>query len=297
MKRCALYIALILINGLLYAQTREKLDKGWLVACGDDQVIVIDPERGNDSSTIVWKWKVEESVAELPAMYRRLLVPLDECKPIRDNTQLLLTSSGGATCVLDIATKKIIFYAQTPMAHSAELLPFNLLAVANSTHPKGNSVELYDLSKSEKRVDSDSLYSGHGVVWHAGLERLFVLGYQDLRTYRLSISSADTVLVQEDVVTIPDEGGHDLSRVNSKQLLVTTHHGVFLYNIHQRAFLPFKPLHGMQHIKSVHYDPSSARIVFTKAEESWWTHTIYQRTPNHSIHIPSIKLYKVRPVL
>ncbi|WP_317124664.1 DUF6528 family protein [Albibacterium indicum] len=88
-------------------------------------------------SEIVWTWSTTEA-SDIPSEYQRLLVPLDECKPIFDNKKLLLTSSGGATIVLDIASRKVEFYAKTPMAHSADLLPNNRIAVANSTHKHPN---------------------------------------------------------------------------------------------------------------------------------------------------------------
>ncbi len=76
----------------------------------------------------------------MPDVYQKLLGILDECKPVDHNTKLLLTASSGATCLLDIKDKKVVFYAKTPMAHSAELLPRGYIVVVNSTNPKGNSL-------------------------------------------------------------------------------------------------------------------------------------------------------------
>lgn len=68
----------------------------------------------------------------LPPQYQKLLVPLDECKPVRTNTQLLLTSSGGGAILLDRKTRRPLFHAQVPMAHSAEMLAGERIVVALS---------------------------------------------------------------------------------------------------------------------------------------------------------------------
>ena len=113
-----------------------------IFVCGDDKVQMIDLSKSNgEQVTIMWQWAAKEAT-DIPAAYQKMLATLDECKPFENNTKLMLTSSGGATVVLDIKTKKVLFYAKTPMAHSAEILPNNRIVVANSTHSKGNSIEL-----------------------------------------------------------------------------------------------------------------------------------------------------------
>src|SRR5699024_4555005 len=82
------------------SQTSEILHAGYLVACGDDKVVILDPSSRTDSSAIIWKWSVKEATGQIPEEYHELLVPLDECKPIDNNSRLLLTSSGGATSIL-----------------------------------------------------------------------------------------------------------------------------------------------------------------------------------------------------
>ena len=58
----------------------------------------------------------------------------------------------------DRETKKSLFYAHVPNAHSAEYLPKDRIAVALSTHSAGNSLELYELNKPEKVIFRDSLF-------------------------------------------------------------------------------------------------------------------------------------------
>lgn len=35
-------------------------------------------------------------------------------------------------------------------------------------------------------------------------------------------------------------------------------------------------------------------LIYTIAEKSWWTNNIYSVNPDKRIHIPGIRLYKVR---
>lgn len=266
-----------------------------LVACGGDKVVMIDSRRSApDKAHITWSWKVGDA-RDLPEEYRKIMVPLDECKPVKGGKQLLITSSGGGVALLDVASKKVLFYAHSPMAHSAEMLPGGKIAVALSTQAMGNSIELYDSKKSAQRLLRDSLYSGHGVIWNEKQQRLFALGFSELRSYRLvDWNSSEPLLVLEKSWKLPDEGGHDLSAVDDNTMIVSTHHNVFNFDIKKQQFTVFEPLAGKRDIKSANYNKVSQRLVYTQAEQSWWTFNIYSVNPGQTIRIPDIKLYKVR---
>lgn len=297
MKKLNLLVVFILVLFAtpVHAQRIDAVPKGFWVACGGNEVMLIDPNATESKSPVVWNWKVSEAEEQLPLPYQKLLVPLDECKLIDNNTKLLLTSSGGATCLLDIKTKKVEFYAQTPMAHSAEILSNDLIAVANSTHPQGNSLEIYHRSTPETVLAKDSLYSGHGVSWDSERQVLYALGYDDLRTYTVEFDKNEEVMLNLlKTVKLPDLGGHDLSLVDKDRLLVSTHHSVFTYDVVAETFKEFEPLKGIENVKSANFDPITNTLVYTKAEESWWTFNIYSEHPARKIHIPTTKLYKVR---
>lgn len=295
MKKNLLLLLFLLCLSHVHGQVLPVVPSGALIVCGEDKVLIIDPNKGNDTTAIIWSWSVSEITGDLPQRYQKLLVPFDECKPIDNNTKILLTSSGGATCILDVATRKVEFYAHTPMAHSADLLPGGFVAVANSTHPRGNSLEIYHRSKSEERILKDTLYSGHGVVWHHQKERLFVLGFDDVRCYKIKQGNDSIDLELDYTDTLPDDGGHDLSQVDDHRLLITTHHHVFVYDIDKREFTAFDKL-DVPHVKSVNYSSHNDYLVYTKAEESWWTYNIYLNNPDRVINLPFLKLYKVRVV-
>ena len=287
-----LYVILVLfLSGCSKTNFGEEI-----IACGDDKLLIISPEQSQgEEAKVVWQWKVSDVAGQIPEKYQKLMIPLDDCKPIDHNKKILLTSSGGGAVLLDRTTKKCLFYADVPMAHSIELLPNNRIVVALSTHPKGNSIELFDINKSEQVLYRDSLYSGHGVVWMPKQHLLYALGYDVLRAYSLQDwDSEKPFLKLENQWSLPSEGGHDLVPISNKELIVTNHAGIFCFNTETSEFTPFKLLEGVDNIKSVNYDPDSKRLIYTKAEISWWTHHIYLENPKQTFTIDSIKLYKVR---
>ncbi len=268
-----------------------------IALCGGEEVLIVDMERseGRHIETL-WRWRITDPTEGLPSEYSKYLKPLDECKFVDGWRKLLLTSSHSGTVLLDIRSKKALFYARTPMAHSADLLPNGRVAVANSTNKYGNSLEIYDISKPEVVLFKDSLYSGHGVVWHAERESLYALGYDCLREYKLKDWTSDKPsLEMVKSWEIPLHSGHDLVKIDKEKLLVSGHKGVVWFDTQSEEFSPFEPLKDTHNVKSVNYNPHSGKLIYTKAEESWWTHNVYQENPNRVITIDSMKIYKVRP--
>lgn len=113
---------------------------GYVAVCGGNEVKIIDMDN-SDGRDIreVWSWKTDDPESGLPGKYAGYLTPLDECKFVDGNTKLLLTSSKCAVVLLDIKSRKALFHAKVPMAHSAEMLPGGRVAVALSIHKKGNA--------------------------------------------------------------------------------------------------------------------------------------------------------------
>lgn len=268
-----------------------------VAVCGGQEVKIIDMSQSDGENLHeVWSWRIDEPTEGLPAEYAEYLNPLDECKFVDGNSKLLLTSSTSAVVLIDLKTKKNLFYARVPMAHSADLLPRDRVAVALSTHSKGNSLEIYDISQPEKVLWRDSLYSGHGAVWHAERESLYALGYDVLREYKLKDWESDTPSLEMVASwSIPVKSGHDLVKVDAERMLVSGHEGVYWFDVNSGEYTPFEPLKSTVNVKSVNYNAKSGKLVYTKAEESWWTHHIYQENPTKVITIEDMNIYKVRP--
>lgn len=291
MKNLRWMILLVII--ILSAGCNPGFDE--IIACGDDQVVVIDKAGSNgENVALKWQWKVEDAT-DLPEKYMKILKPTDDCKPVDGTGKILVTSSGGGVVLIDRVTKKSLFWSHSPMAHSAEILPGNRIVVALSTHADGNSIELYDIDKPEVVVYKDSLYSGHGVVWIKKLESLFAIGYDELRRYTLKNWDTDKPeLKLAEKWTLPATGGHDLISSSDSRLILSTSRNVWTFDIPQGKFSPFGPLADTVNVKSVNFDESTGELVYTKGEISWWTHNIYCRNPDKTIIIPGINLYKVR---
>ena len=275
----------------------KAYNENHLAVCGGKEVKIIDMQSSQgDNVAEVWSWSVEDQTQGLPAEYAEYLTPLDECKFVDGNKKLLLTSSSSAVVLLDIKSKACEFYARTPMAHSADLLPNNRIAVALSTNKKGNSLEIYDISQPEKVLWRDSLYSGHGAVWHTERESLYALGYDVLREYKLKDWQSDTPSLELAASwPLPIKSGHDLVKIDAEHMLVSGHEGVRWFNVESGEFSPFEPLKDTHNVKSVNYSRKLNRLIYTKGEVSWWTHNIYQQNPDKTITIDSLNIYKVRP--
>ena len=295
MKHLNRIFALLLVA--IAATGCKAYNENHLAVCGGKEVKIIDMQSSlGDNVTEVWSWSVEDKTEGLPAEYAEYLTPLDECKFVDGNKKLLLTSSSSAVVLLDIKSKACEFYARTPMAHSADLLPNNRIAVALSTNKKGNSLEIYDISQPEKVLWRDSLYSGHGAVWHAERESLYALGYDVLREYKLKDWQSDTPSLELAASwPLPIKSGHDLVKIDAEYMLVSGHEGVRWFNVESGEFSPFEPLKDTHNVKSVNYSRKLNRLIYTKGEVSWWTHNIYQQNPDKTITIDSLNIYKVRP--
>lgn len=272
-----------------------------IYACGDGQVRAYEIDDGEAKET--WRWSVAEA-EDLPDLYReRLFRAIDECKSVDDGKSVLITASSGGVVLLDRETKAVRFRANSPMAHSAELLPGNRLAVALSTHKNGNRLEVYDLSKDEEPLFHLELYSGHGVVWDAQRERLFALSFGMVQAFSLTDwDSPNPSLTETKRWELPgDHGGHDLSLDPvTRKYLVTTTDAAWWFDPEAEneaeAFQPYPPLNPAPHVKSL--ELTARRAAWVQAEESWWAFgfTVADRDGENPrrIDVPELHLYKVR---
>lgn len=285
----------LLCVAMMCGFTPKKANR--IVACGDDKVLIINVDQSNGENVkIDWQWTMDDTKALLPAKYANKIRSTDDCKSVDGGKKILFSSSSGAVVLVDVETKKPLFWAEAANAHSIELLPGNRVVAALSTSEKGNAIELYDVSAPEKVIFRDSLYSAHGTVWNGKQKRLYTLGYDVLREYSLADWKTDKPSLKlERSWKIPGIGGHDLTPINDNEMIITEHGSVWVFNIAKQEFTHFKPLEGRENIKSVNFNSKDNSLIYTAAEISWWTHNIYFENPNKTITIKDINLYKVRP--
>ena len=278
------------------SQLFSKQQKNWVV-CGSDKIRIIDPEKSDSShAEIVWEWNSDNTKSELPAAYHSRFDHMDECKPVLNNTKILVSSSTHGAMVLNISTHRCEFYCYAPMAHSGELLPNDRIVVAESTHNSGNALVVFDItSRTGSPVARDSLYSAHGVLWHNETERLYAVGGKIFRIYKLTDwNTAKPSLTLEKELTLPISGAHDLTRIDDHRMIISCTNGVYYYDTNTQTFARFQPLIDYTNLKSVNFNHQTGQIVYTLPEESWWTYHLSSLNPTFGIGMSDINVYKVR---
>ena len=287
---CALLFLFHLMGVPVQGQTR-LYDSRSLLVCGDTKVHLVDTALSQpEKPHIVWTWDAR-SVQDLPEEYRtRKFNSVDDVKAVRDGTQLLISSSSGAVAVWDVEKNLTLFHATVLNSHSIEVLPGNLLVAAASVHAEGNKLMLFDLAQGNTPIFTDELSSAHGVVWHAGRDSLFALGFDVLREYKLEGKTLKKIQEWK----IPGEGGHELSLTpDAKSLFVTEHTGAWRFDIASAQFSKIEGFPDAQNIKSMNL-AKNGQFLYTVPEQSWWTRHVSLFNPPLSLAFPGMKVYKAR---
>lgn len=277
-----------------------------IIFCGSNMVYMVDPtltSGGTYQGGVIWQWDAT-TAADVVGLAAKRMNHLDDCKPVDNGKKLLVTSSYNWTVLLDVATQKPVFYsAQTPGAHSAEMLPGNKVAVACSDN--GDKVQLYDLSRSNEVLFETALVSAHGVIWVDATQRLYAIGGQSLNIYKLN--GADTMkptLELERSIQTPQGGLHDLSLVDSNTLAVAGRRS-YLYDIANNSFKEMTLMRNTTAMKSVNYNGETGECWYTDAtvpegSQTWSTQTlhytkdVFGTSDDMTIKVPDIDVYKVR---
>lgn len=286
-----------LAAGLLLLVTSTVVRADPLLLCGMDEVFAIDlaaAEKGKLEK--LWSWRARDR-AELPEALRKTFGTTDECKPVRDGKQILITSSGGGCALVDYPAGTVRWHARVPNAHSIELLPENRVVVASSTSGNGNRLVLFDLARSDEPLWHTPLVSAHGVVWDEAREVLWALGLKELRRYRLKDWDSKTPSLDLGTTwPLPDEDGHDLQPVpGTNDLVVSTGRHVYLFDRAAEEFRPHPDLSDVSHVKSVALHPTSGGVVFTEAnDEHWWMEAVQVLPGKTPVPITGERIYKVR---
>ena len=294
-------ISIIVVLIIASCSNKKSKQPNELIICGEQEVSILHFDNVTDTTyKKVWSW-TEKNIEELPDSLKQLFFATDECKSVNNGTQILITASWrGGAALIDRKSKKTLFYAVLPNAHSAELLPNNRVVVAGSKAKGGNCLNLYNLDKSNHVIFTDSLYSGHGVIWDKKREILWALGYDELRAYTLeNWDSITPSLKLTDTYKIPGVSGHDLQRVSeSPNLLITENESVWVFDRDKRTFTEFETLAGTEHVKNVIINPITNQLVYVNAD-SGKAHSEHIRftNPHKQIKLSGKKIYKARWVI
>jgi hypothetical protein len=305
MKSILLLLAcwLLCLSGLCAAEP----DQHHLLLCGMAEVFEINPAELRFDGTPsqprkLWSWRAQGR-PDIPAELQQRFGTTDDCKPVRQGEQVLITSSGGGCALVARPTGTVLWAAAVPNAHSIELLPGERILVAGSTAPQGNRLVLFDIRKGSQPIWETELYSGHGVVWDADRQRVWALGFDQLQCYELSAwETEQPALRLQQSFPLPDPGGHDLQPLpGGADLLVSTHEHVFLFDRDQGAFRKHPQLGDQQHVKCVSPapTPTGEPVAWIQGtDDHWWNDVVQFVTPSsgtsQSASLTGEKLYKAR---
>ena len=289
MRRWILLVTMGLLSGTAAEVRGEEL-----IVCGWDEVFILEIDA--HSQRKVWSWRAKER-PELPQRFRERFRTTDECKPVEGGRKVLISASSGGLALVERSSGYVLWYGYVGNAHSIEMLPGARVAAAGSTNSEGNRVAIFDLTKPDRQLYSDPLYSGHGVVWDAERQLLWALGFKTLKAYRLQDwETATPKLKQALAIELPDSGGHDLSPVpGASDLIVTTNRQVFLFNRDQLKFRLHPSLGNQERVKGVAVHPLTGRVAYVQAEgEEWWASQIQLLSPPATLSLPGERIYKAR---
>lgn len=283
----------------IWSQTPITKALPHVLTCGRSAVVEseIDTAAGVATLVPVWTWTPAHSKG-MPEKLVKNFSTIDECKPASGGDEILVTSSHDAVAIVSRKNGATLFSANVKNAHTAVLLPDNLLAVASSdaADGTGDRIVFFDRRVSNTRLGEQPIHAAHGLVWDEQRKVLWALGMEQLLKLRVRRNAGGDVnitLLKE--YSLPETTGHDfhLSLDCSTLYLSTTHH-VFEFLIAEEAFKSFPGLGDTVDVKSFSIDPNSARVAYTVADPGgYWTWTLRFAHPVGTTRLPS-PIYKTR---
>lgn len=280
-----------------------------LIACGGSKVYIFNEflarASRNYKDGLMWEW----DASSVKSVVGATMDHIDDAKPVNDNKQLLITSSYSWAVLIDIETKELLWYAKgVSGAHSAEILPGNLIAVASAT---SGMVDLYDATVPNRRLAQYPLTSAHGVVWMQSVERLYAIGSTSLQKYRVMENSLslDQTYATNNYVT----GLHDLTKFDTNTLVMAGSKAAF-FNVNTETFTSVPHFSGFRGMKSININSDTGEVYYTFGDTGlsegaytwssfWIRYTDNYATPASGaqsleidglIRVEDINMYKVR---
>jgi len=230
----------------------------------------------NEKSAVVWEWDPKESFPEEEA---KSFGHVDECKPARGTSLVLICSSGGGAAIVRFADKKVLFFARpNGNTHSIELLPDGNVVTASST---GAYVALFAAPDFETVGETAEktpiarkypLEGGHGVVWDAKRELLWALGSKEIVGYEYVGEKSKPELKEKYRIELKGTavGGHDFYPAPGFDAIMTTGRGVNVFDPETRAVTSVA---NMNQIKSISLTPDGV-LMIQRAAVEWWNESL-----------------------
>ncbi len=290
-------LILLAVLAIMAETLRAASAQPEMVVCGWDEVFVLRLKPGGATEK-TWSWRADDR-SGLPDSMRAKFATTDDCKPVDGGRRIVVTSSSEGVALVERSSGRAAFFATAANAHSAELLPGNLLAVAASHAESGagDRLIIYDLSAPGRELADDPLPWGHGVVWDDTRKLLYALADSDIRIYNVEyVNGSFRNLSRQALIALPEGMGHELQPVPGTSFLaVSTTHHCWLFDRDNWRISPHPVLADSADVKSISVDPASGRLAWTRAEgKDWWTSIIRMQNPKGTLVLPGERLYKVR---
>jgi hypothetical protein len=265
------------------------------------RIVKVDVNNGNK---VTWEWKATASYAMIRSGAQGWFSNLSEAKPVYSGKYMLVTASGGGVAIINVSSKKAIWYDYAGgNTHSAELLPNGNVVTASTT---GSyllifTVDSYinDESKQGGKVTFEDV---HNVVWDKTNKLLWAAGKDKLKAFSYNNSCASPVLTLKKTYTMPEGNAHELFPVHGSttELWLSNSNHVYKFNVSTGVFTLIKNSAGanITAVKSISSGPSGYATIIDKANgnggETWRTDVITDLNGTAVFKNTSFGMYKAR---
>lgn len=267
----------------------------------NSRIVMVDVANGN---AITWEWKPTASYAMIRSGAQGWFTNLSEAKPIYSGKYILATASGGGVAIINVSTKKAIWYDYAGgNTHSAEILPNGNVVTASST---GGYLLIFT---TDSYINDDSKQGGkvtfedvHNVVWDKAHKWLWAAGKDKLKAFSYNNSCGSPVLTLQKTYTMPQGNAHDLFPVHGSttDLWLSNSNHVYKFNVNTGVFTLIKNSAGanITSVKSISSGPSGYTTIIDKANgnggETWRTDVITDLNGATVFKNTSFGMYKAR---
>lgn len=225
----------VIFSGMLCACAKKEeavLISNTYVALTDQEnnrLAVFDISKGVlDDTSLVWSYQVENrGISDAKLRYSE-----------KYGDVVVINTGDNYACMVTYPEGKLVWSTKIAAdnPHAVELLPNGYIAIASSS---GNEVRIFDTTKdTDDFEDYLNLLDSHGVIWDDKRQLLWAIGKQELVSYSFEVEDGTLYSTQEQSVTLPTKGGHDLTvdYANEDALLLTTGSGMYRFNIETSEF-------------------------------------------------------------
>ncbi len=265
------------------------------------RIVKVDVNNGNK---VTWEWKATASYAMIRSGAQGWFSNLSEAKPVYSGKYMLVTASGGGVAIINVSSKKAIWYDYAGgNTHSAELLPNGNVVTASTT---GGYLLIFTV---DSYINDDSKQGGkvtfedvHNVVWDKTNKLLWAAGKDKLKAFSYNNSCASPVLTLKKTYTMPEGNAHELFPVHGSttELWLSNSNHVYKFNVSTGVFTLIKNSAGanITAVKSISSGPGGYATIIDRANgnggETWRTDVITDLNGTAVFKNTSFGMYKAR---